>query len=167
VSALHSIGFARARARACCVCANVTVNGCVCVCVCVCGEWMCVYLCARVCTAPGSPARGPRSPFAVSRPPNYLPLRSELNESRRVTVAIRRVSPPRQSPPDGAGGGRREGRKRTIARTRRARQAMERNERRESGITAGGREGDWAGGGGRRQEKLAKFYQAIFLTRNG
>jgi len=90
-----------------------------------------------VCAAPASPARGPRSPFAVSRPPNYLPLRSELNESRRVTVAIRRVSPPRQSPPDGAGGGRREGRKRTIARARRA---MERNERWRG--TSGGRLGE-------------------------
>lgn len=59
---------------------------------------MCVYPCtctgrrARVCAAPASPARGPRSPFTVSRPPNYLPLRSELNESRRVT-SLSAVSP--------------------------------------------------------------------------
>jgi len=60
------------------------VDGCVCVCVCVCGA--------------GKPR--PRSPesLRVSRPPNYLPLRSELNESRRVSVAIRRVSPPASHP---------------------------------------------------------------------
>jgi len=106
-----------------------------------------VCVSVRVCTAPGSPARGPRSPFAVSRPPNYLPLRSELNESRRVTVAIRRVSPPRQSPPDGAGGGRREGRKRTIASDETS-ETGDGEERAEGKRGYGGREGDWAGGGG-------------------
>jgi len=61
------------------------------------GVFISVYVCGgyrmRVCASPASPARGPRSPFAVSRPPNYLPLRSELNESRRVTL-LSAVSPP-------------------------------------------------------------------------
>ena len=64
----------------------------------------------RVCASPASPARGPRSPFAVSRPPNYLPLRSELNESRRVT-SLSAVSPPPSSSdshPRRAGGDRRQ-----------------------------------------------------------
>lgn len=133
------------------------------------GVFISVYVCggyrARVCASPASPARGPRSPFAVSRPPNYLPLRSKLNESRRVT-SLSAVSPPPRRPTatsdvpgmiiDRNGAGR----------------ARAKEKERE---TVGEREETVLGLLGKRRrgkerekaEKLGKFYQAIFLTRNG